>query len=186
MPRVGAESIAREWGWGEGTAGLLSRLPRAVVAAGTEVLRHAFARLCGHSGARGRARAPWDIPDAVCCGLKPSIPAPSWGLLGPGGQQRRRQGNQGTVPPGLCQDHRTQHPTVLISHGFGHAFSNLQSMTNSATPETHAPCNPNPCKPPKTSSRCSGVLQKAKTTRWLPLWDHTNQSWQCHGIPVPR
>lgn len=70
---------------GGGTAGLLSLLPRAAVAAGTEVLGDRFAGLCGHRDARGRARALWDIPNAVCWGMKPSVPAPSRGRVGNGG-----------------------------------------------------------------------------------------------------
>lgn len=138
--KVGAECSAGQWGQGGVTAGLLSLLLRTEVAAGTGL---------PDPVARGVSMVGLEPPDAVFSGLKPS--SSILGALGPGGETEALS----------HQDRCTPCPTVLISRTFRHVSSNSQTTTNPASPERCPPHNPNPCRPPKTSSLCLvGVLQE--------------------------
>lgn len=148
----------------KGSQQLLSLLLRTEVAAGTGL---------PDPVARGVSMVGLEPPDAVFSGLKPS--SSILGALGPGGETEALS----------HQDRCTPCPTVLISRTFRHVSSNSQTTTNPASPERCPPHNPNPCRPPKTSSLClgGGSCKKKRAPPQLPLWDHLNQSQQCQVSP---
>lgn len=138
---------------------------------------------CGRRGARGQARAWWDIPDDLLWAETP-IPAPFWGCQAQAGS-RGTGGNLSHCPTGLLPE-----PPYTASN-----CPHLSWLwTCFQQPSKYSSCNPNPFKPPhpKTSSPCRRVLQKAKNFPAAPLWEHksyksynhkSRTSW--HSIPVP-
>lgn len=136
-PRVGLGC------WGLGTARLL---PRTVVATATEVLGYGFDGPCGQRGACGQARAQWDIPDTVCCGLKPPSQLPP-------GDPRAGWESGGTVSLGSCQDHHTASNCPHL----------LRLWTCFQQPSKYSSCNPNSFNlSPKPAVLAGGSCKREK------------------------
>lgn len=82
------------------------------------------------------------------------------------------------VPLGSCQDHVIQHPAVLISHGFGHVFSNLQNMLFATqTPATL----------PKPAALAGGSCKKQKLPSNSSVGSHEPElAVPQHPCAVPK
>lgn len=102
------------------------------------------------------------------------IPVSSWGSQG--------------------QDHLTQHPSVLISHGFRRVFSTPQNMllatqTPANPPKTTNPCRGGSCQRQKLPSSSTVRSQEPELAvpPQNPSWDiipgKRERGWECWEIP---